>query len=120
MVATEPLDAEAVQRLGGGHTFIVELNKAYVFYRLHQGRLVYGGVETFFRTPESDFEVPASIHKALERHLAKSVPWRRNLKIGVAWAARSTRRRPTCRSLSARRARAPSCSTLATAAPAWR
>ena len=85
MVATEPLDAEAVQRLGGGHTFMVELNKAYVFYRLHQGRLVHGGVETFFRTPESDFEVPASIHKALERHLAKSVPWRTNLRIAVAW-----------------------------------
>lgn len=85
MVATQPLDAEAAERLGNGGTFMVELNKAYVFYRLHQGRLVYGGVETFFRTPESDFEVPASIHKALERHLAKSVPWCRNLEIAVEW-----------------------------------
>ena len=85
MIATEPLDAETVQRLGGGGTFMVELNKSYVFYRLHQGRLVYGGIETFFRTPESDFEVPASIHKALERHLAKSIPWRANLPIAVEW-----------------------------------
>jgi gamma-glutamylputrescine oxidase len=85
MVATQPLDSEAVRRLGDWRTFMVELNTSYVFYRLHAGRLVYGGIETFFRTPKSDLEVPASIHKALERHLAKSVPWCRNLEIATEW-----------------------------------
>ena len=58
MLATEPLDAEAVARLGNGQAFTVELNKSYIFYRLHEGRLVYGGIETFLRTPPGDFDVP--------------------------------------------------------------
>ena len=58
MLATEPLDAEAVARLGNGEAFTVELNKSYIFYRLHEGRLVYGGIETFLRTPPGDFDVP--------------------------------------------------------------
>jgi gamma-glutamylputrescine oxidase len=85
MVATEPLDEDAVRQLGCGHLFRVELNKSYVFYRLHHRRLIYGGVETFFRRPESDFEVPASIRKVIERHLAKSIPWRRGLRIATDW-----------------------------------
>jgi gamma-glutamylputrescine oxidase len=85
MVATEPLDEDAVRRLGSGQLFIVELNKSYVFYRLHRSRLVYGGVETFFRTPGSDFEVPASIRKKLDHHLAKSITWRRDLRIATDW-----------------------------------
>jgi gamma-glutamylputrescine oxidase len=84
MVATEPLDPEAQQQLGGGDAFIVELNKAYVFYRLHRGRLIYGGVETFFRTPKSDYDVPPFIRRALERHLAKSIPWR-SLPVAMDW-----------------------------------
>lgn len=85
MVATEPIDAEAQQKLGGADAFIVELNKSYVFYRLHQGRLIYGGVETFFRTPKSDYDVPPPIRRTLERHLAKSIPWRSNLPIAADW-----------------------------------
>lgn len=85
MVATQPLDAELRQQLGGDDAFVVELNRSYVFYRLHQGRLIYGGVETFFHTPKSDYDVPASIRRTLERHLAKSIPWRTNLPIAVEW-----------------------------------
>jgi len=85
MVATEPLDAEAVARLGDGQTFMVELNKSYIFYRLHRGRLIYGGIETFFRSPKSDFEVPAAVRTALEKHLAASIPWRASISIATAW-----------------------------------
>lgn len=85
MIATQPLDEQAVQRLGGGEAFRVELNKSHVFYRLHQGRLVYGGAEASFRTPKSDHDVPASVRKALARHLGKSVPWCNNLEIATDW-----------------------------------
>jgi gamma-glutamylputrescine oxidase len=85
MVATETLSEDAVARLGNGRSFMVELNKSYVFYRLHEGRLVYGGVETFFRTPKSDYDVPASIRTSLERHLSKSVPWCKDIRIATQW-----------------------------------
>jgi gamma-glutamylputrescine oxidase len=88
MVATEPLDAEAVARLGSGQAFTVELNKSYIFYRLHRGRLIYGGIETFLRTPPGDFDVPAGVRAALERHLAKSLPWCKDLKIATDWGGR--------------------------------
>jgi gamma-glutamylputrescine oxidase len=88
MLATEPLDAEAVAGLGNGGTFTVELNKSYIFYRLHEGRLVYGGIETFLRTPPGDFDVPAWVRPALERHLAHSLPWCKDLKIATDWGGR--------------------------------
>jgi glycine/D-amino acid oxidase-like deaminating enzyme len=88
MVATEPLDAEAVARLGGGQAFTVELNKSYIFYRVHQGRLVYGGIETFLRSPPGDFDVPAGVRTALERHLTHSLPWCKDLRIATDWGGR--------------------------------
>jgi glycine/D-amino acid oxidase-like deaminating enzyme len=88
MVATEPLDAEAVARLGEGRQFMVELNKSYIFYRLHRDRLVYGGIETFLRSPPGDFDVPPGVRTALERHLASSVPWCKSLRIATNWGGR--------------------------------
>lgn len=88
MVATERLEEAAVARLGSGREFIVELNKSYVFYRLHQGRLLYGGIDTFFRFPKSDHDVPLSIRSALERLLVKSIPWCKGVKISAAWGGR--------------------------------
>lgn len=73
MVETEVLDDETVARLGGGHTFIVELNTSYIFYRLHQRRLIYGGVETFVGAAKSDYEVPAAVLQKLKKHLASSM-----------------------------------------------
>ena len=88
MLATEPLDAEAAARLGDGQAFTVELNKSYIFYRLHEGRLVYGGIETFLRTPPGDFDVPAWVRPALERHLTRSLPWCKDLRIATDWGGR--------------------------------
>ena len=85
MLETAPLDDETVARLGGGQTFIVELNKSYIFYRLHQRRLIYGGVETFFGAAKSDYEVPAAVLQKLEKHLAHSVRWRQPPAIASAW-----------------------------------
>lgn len=86
MVETDVLDDDTVARLGGGKTFIVELNKSYIFYRVHQRRLIYGGVETFFGAAKSDYEVPTAVLQKLEKHLAHSVPWRPEpLPIASAW-----------------------------------
>ncbi len=85
MVETEALDDETVARLGGGQTFVVELNKSYIFYRVHQRRLIYGGVETFFGAAKSDYEVPSAVLQKLEKHLAHSVRWRRPPPIASAW-----------------------------------
>jgi gamma-glutamylputrescine oxidase len=85
MVETSVLDDETIARLGG-QTFIVELNKSYIFYRVHQRRLIYGGVETFFGAAKSDYEVPAAVLQKLEKHLAHSTPWRPEpLPIASAW-----------------------------------
>jgi glycine/D-amino acid oxidase-like deaminating enzyme len=85
MVETDVLYEETVARLGSDQTFIVELNKSYIFYRLHQRRLIYGGVETFFGAAKSDYEVPAAVLQKLEKHLAHSVRWRPPPAIASAW-----------------------------------
>ena len=85
MVETDVLDDDTVARLGGGKTFIVELNKSYIFYRVHQRRLIYGGVETFLGAAKSDYEVPAKVRAALETHLGRSMPWRPHPPIASAW-----------------------------------
>ncbi len=86
MVETDVLDDDTVARLGGGKTFIVELNKSYIFYRVHQRRLIYGGVETFLGAAKSDYEVPDGVREKLKKHLAHSAPWRpESLPIASAW-----------------------------------
>jgi glycine/D-amino acid oxidase-like deaminating enzyme len=86
MLATEPLEEDALRQLGSGRTFVVELNRSYVFYRVHRTRLLYGGVETFLRTPETEFAVPTFVRKVLEDQLAKSIPWRPGLRIASTWS----------------------------------
>src|SRR5262245_34493422 len=88
MLATQPLGADGLTRLGNGQNFAVELNKSYIFYRLHEGRVVYGGIETFLRTPPGDFDVPTWVRPTLERHLARSLPWCKDLMIATDWGGR--------------------------------
>lgn len=85
MVETDVLDDETVARLDGGQRFIVELNKSYIFYRLHRRRLIYGGVETFFGAAKSDYEVPAAVLQKLDKHLAHSMRRREPPAIASAW-----------------------------------
>lgn len=73
MLATDVLSPELQARLGEGRRYVVELDKSYVFYRLHQGRLVYGGIESFSQTPGSDFAVPAKIRDGLAKLVRRSL-----------------------------------------------
>ncbi len=74
MVATEPVSGEQIGRPGAEGLFAIELNTSYVFYRMHQGRLVYGGIERFKPYGDSDFDVPPDVLAGLERLLARSFP----------------------------------------------
>ena len=73
MLATAPLDAAMRRRLGDERRFVVELNKSYVFFRLHQGRMVYGGIESFTEAGGSDFAVPDKIRQGLEALMRASL-----------------------------------------------
>ncbi len=73
MLATEPLDPALAARLGDGRRFFVEIDKSYVFYRLHRGRLVYGGIESFKDSAGSDFDVPSETLQKLTRLVRRSI-----------------------------------------------
>ena len=54
--------------------FTVELNTSYVFHRLYEGHVVYGGIERFKPYGENDFAVPPDVLVGLEKLLDKSFP----------------------------------------------
>ncbi|MCB1520099.1 MAG: FAD-binding oxidoreductase [Hyphomicrobiaceae bacterium] len=88
MVATKPLSDELIRAIGGGGKFVVELNKAYVFYRVHDRRLVFGGIEKFSQNEPGDLDVPAKIMMGLRRHLAETLPAGALAEIAEAWGGR--------------------------------
>jgi glycine/D-amino acid oxidase-like deaminating enzyme len=74
MVATNPFVIDRLVRPGAEGRFVVELNTAYVYYRIHRQRVVYGGIERFTPSGESDFDVPSDVLAGLERLLDRSFP----------------------------------------------
>lgn len=91
MIATRELDAEQRARnpelARPDGPFVVELNKAYVFYRMHEGRLLFGGIEKFSLKGEDDFAVPPDVLAGLRKHLAMSFPGS-GLDAETAWGGR--------------------------------
>ncbi len=92
MLATEPLDATVLARLQRARQtsgqFVVELNAAYVFYRLHKGRLVFGGIEKLRHAAGGDLDVPALVLQGLKKHLAATLDGMRMPRIADAWGGR--------------------------------
>lgn len=88
MLATEPLDDEMLARLDCSGRFVVELNSAYVFYRVHQRRLVFGGIEKLSQKAGGDFDVPAEVMRGLERHLGRTLSPGALPRIADAWGGR--------------------------------
>ncbi len=74
MVATNEVVIERLVRPGAEGRFVVELNTAYVFYRIQDGRIIYGGIERFKPYGNSDFDVPPDVLAGLERLLRRSFP----------------------------------------------
>ena len=119
MLATEPLDAEAVARLGNGEAFTVELNKSYIFYRLHEGRLVYGGIETFLRTPRGTSMCPPGCAPPSSGTWRTACPGARTSRSPPTGAVASTPPPPTCPSSAMRRTPSRSSLMSGTGARAW-
>jgi glycine/D-amino acid oxidase-like deaminating enzyme len=59
---------------GKSSRFVVELNTSYVFYRVHNGHVVFGGIERFKPYGDDDFAVPPDVLAGLESLLARSFP----------------------------------------------
>ncbi len=74
MVATNPVTDTQIGWSGASDIFAIELNTSYVFYRMHEGRVVYGGIERFKPYGDSDFNVPPDVLVGLERLIARSFP----------------------------------------------
>lgn len=86
MTASEPLDPQERARLQRAADFVVEVNVAGAYHRMHRDRLVYGGIDAL-RAPPSDFAVPPRIRASLDRHLQSSFPHAR-VPVAEAWSGR--------------------------------
>lgn len=82
MVATGPLDIE--------HTddFTVEVDLAQSFHRMHDNRVLFGGMDKVRTPPGGDFDVPAKVRAALEKQLRTSYPRIARLAVAEAWGGR--------------------------------
>lgn len=85
MAATAPVESSALVRDGD---FIVELNAAQAYHRMHGGRIIYGGIDKL-RAPggDGDFAVPPRETARLQQCLAESFPGV-SLAIDEAWSGR--------------------------------
>lgn len=88
LLATEPLDKLRLSTIPPETDFTVELNTAYVFYRRHENRVLFGGVEKIFPPSGDDFSVPPDVLKRLQTLLAKSLPACGPLRIAHAWGGK--------------------------------
>ncbi len=88
MVATKKLDKPMRDALAASDRFIVELNHAYAFYRLHDNRLIFGGIEKLNNKGAGAFDIPCAVFNQLRRQLKKSVPACADLEIEKAWSGK--------------------------------
>lgn len=86
MLATELLNEQQVAKVNARSDFVVELNRKYIFYRLHGGRLLFGGIDKF-GPPRSgnDFEIPQAVQETLCRDLSMRFGSGSNVPIAFAW-----------------------------------
>ena len=87
MIATEQLSPDSLARLHSRDDFTVELNTAYVFYRVHKGRVVLGGIDRM-KHKVDEFDVPSDVEQKLGKLLAASLAGLPAPKIAEAWAGR--------------------------------
>ncbi len=87
MVSTLPLTSEQAGHLPAENTFVVELNRANVYYRKHADRLIFGGIDKFSKSGDDDFCVPPDVLAGLEDHLTDSFP-SASMEVSEAWGGR--------------------------------
>ena len=89
MVATKPLTDTQLASLAHSDDFVVELNRKYIFYRVHERRLVFGGIDKV-GAPKSfnDFEIPGDVRQSLQRELTARLGGDRDVEIEFGWGGR--------------------------------
>lgn len=85
MLATKPLTFVTQAMIAKSGRFTVELNGAYVYYRLHEGRLLFGGIDKVGRPGGGGYHVPADVLAKLEGLMQESFPGIEPLEISQAW-----------------------------------
>lgn len=84
MLASAPLDRSVLARIMRDGDFTLELNTAQVFHRLHDNRILYGGIDTLFAPAGGDFDVPERVRSRLGKLFDASFP-RTHIAATEAW-----------------------------------
>jgi glycine/D-amino acid oxidase-like deaminating enzyme len=88
MTATAPLEDREFNAAKGTSDFVVEVNRAQVYHRSHNNRILYGGLDKW-RTPTGgDFVVPQRYLRELRQYAQKTFPMLPSLDVEHAWSGR--------------------------------
>ncbi len=85
MLASTRLDDRVVDRLGGAGCCISEIPSGS-YRRIHQGRLLFGGLGRFGKIIEPEEKMNQKMVKKLQAVLAKSLPWLSKVEYARSWA----------------------------------
>lgn len=85
MIATEPLPADVIRRLGGTDTLVARACSGLTYRRIHDGRLLFGGLDRLFKQPTAEAANDPHATALLRRLLAKSLPWLGEVSLAAAW-----------------------------------
>lgn len=88
MLASVPLDRPVLGGIVRDGAFTVELNLDQAFHRLHDNRILFGGMDKVLAPPGDDFDAPASVQSRLVRLLRDSYPRLAGITAAQAWGGR--------------------------------
>jgi glycine/D-amino acid oxidase-like deaminating enzyme len=77
MRASAPLTRTEVEALGGAGTFMAAPGPGMPYWRIHEGRLLFGGVDVRGLTPGDDADRLARGHRGVDRLLRRRLPGHR-------------------------------------------
>lgn len=84
MLASPELDPVRLTAIGREEQFTVEINRAYVFWRRHGNRIVFGGIDRL-RHKLGEFDVPDEVMRGLDK-LTRASLGGDTLPAEVSWA----------------------------------
>ncbi len=85
LLTTEELDDETLAQFERPNGFVVQLNKAAVFYRFLDNRILFGAIEKSSNDNIGDFEVPNDVLADLSDLFRKSFPSKTPIAFADAW-----------------------------------
>jgi gamma-glutamylputrescine oxidase len=85
MVATAPLPADVLARMGGTQTMVVSAKPDLMYRRVHAGRLLLGGLDDGVTQPSPAGHVPDNVLPRLKRLMHESLPWLGEVPLEYIW-----------------------------------